>query len=113
MKNYKIVFSMMVAVACLAAKCDDEYDKQMRLRNIISVRHYDEERNDCHWWQTELADKPKFTVDEIARINQAAEEGSQDAQCERGILTYWGIGTDKDTETILKTIYADLFNFKN
>ena len=98
MKNYKIIISMTVAVACLAAKCDDEYDKQMRLRNIISVRHYDEERNDCHWWQTELADKPKFTVDEIARINQEAENGSQDAQCEKGILTYWGIGTDKDVK---------------
>ena len=98
---------MTVAVACLAVMGDDEYDKLVRLRNIISVRHYDEERNDCRWWQTELADKPKFTVDEIARINQEAENGSQDAQCEKGIMTYWGVGGDKDINKAF-TIFREL-----
>lgn len=107
MKNYKIGISMTVAVACLSVMGDDEYDKQVRLRNIISVHHYDEERNDCRWWQTELADKPKFTVDEIARINQEAENGSQDAQCEKGIMTYWGVGGDKDINKAF-TIFMEL-----
>lgn len=107
MKNYKIVFSMMVAVACLAAKCDDEYDKQMRIRHVVSVSHYDEERNDCHWWQTELADKPTFSAGEIARINREAENGSLDAQCEKGIMAYWGIGEDKDINKAL-SIFSEL-----
>ena len=107
MKNYKIGISMTVTVACLSVMGDDEYDKQVRLRNIISVHHYDEERNDCRWWQTEFADKPKFTVDEIARINQEAENGSQDAQCEKGIMTYWGVGGDKDINKAF-TIFMEL-----
>ena len=97
MSHYKIAISMTVAVACLFAKCDDEYERQEKLRKlqaIISVRHYGREEGIL--WQTELGVAPAPSQDEIARINRDAASGSLAAQCEKGILTYWGIGVAKD-----------------
>jgi len=96
MSRCKIAISMTIAVACLVAMSDDKIERQERLRNIISVKHYDEERNDHLFWQTELGVAPTPSQDEIARINRDAANGLLDAQCEKGVLTYWGIGVAKD-----------------